>query len=83
MKFEIPDSVLKASNWSEKDFLIELACLLYEKTDFSWNEATKLTGLSREEFLRELGKRKIAFKYSAADLNEDMKNLGILNDSGQ
>lgn len=83
MKIEIPDSILAANNWTEKDFLIELACILYEKTDFSWNAATKLTGLTREEFLRELGKRKISFKYSIPDLEEDMKNLSRLNDSGK
>ncbi len=83
MKIELPDSILSANNWSEKDFLIELACMLYEKTDFSWNTGTRMTGLTREEFLRELGKRKIPFKYSSADLDEDMKNLNMLNDSGK
>ena len=83
MKIEISDDVLAANNWSEKDLLIELACMLYERTDFSWNAGTRMTGLSREDFLRELGKRKIAFKYTIADLEQDMKNLSTLNDSGQ
>lgn len=83
MKIEIPDSVLSANNWNEKDFLIELACMLYEKTEFSWNAGVRMTGLTRDEFLRELGKRKISFKYSVADLEEDIKNLNLLNDSGK
>lgn len=83
MKIEIPDNFLATTKWSESDFIVELACMLYEKTDFSWNDGASMTGLSREDFLKELGKRKIPFKYTIADLEEDMKNLSILNDSGK
>ena len=83
MKIEIPDSILAANNWSEKDFLIELACMLYEKTDMQWAAGAKFCGLTNFEFMQELGKRKIAIKYTVQDLEDDMKSLSMLNDSGQ
>lgn len=84
MKIEIPDSILTANNWSEKDLLIEMAVFLYVKADYSWANAARFANLSRQEFQKELWKRKISLKYDVNDFEEDLINSKyLLNDSGQ
>jgi len=84
MKIEIPDSALNAGNISEQELLIEIAIVLYTKADYSWANAARFAGLSRDSFRHELWKRKIALKYDTSDFDEDVNNAKfLLNDSGE
>jgi predicted HTH domain antitoxin len=75
MKIEIPDSLLKQGNISQRDLLCELVTILYSKTELSWSAAAQLLNISRDQFLQELGKRKIPVKYSIDDLQADLQNF--------
>ena len=77
MKIEIPDTILKQGNLSPKELLTELATLLYSKTDLSWSAAARLAGISRDEFLQELGNRHIPVKYSIEDLKSDLQSFQL------
>ncbi len=75
MKIEIPDQIVTEQDTNK--FLIELACLLYNKGKVSTVKCTRIAGLSRDEFHHELWLRKIPRQYDIEDFEEDMK---VVND---
>ena len=78
MALVIPDTFLKSSNLSEKNFRIELACWMYQKEFFSLGQGAEFCSLSQMDFMKELGKRDIRWNYTPEDLHEDLKNLESL-----
>lgn len=50
----------------------ELAIALYQKGVISLGKARKLAGMSKWEFIEELGKRKIERHYTGRELEEDL-----------
>jgi len=56
----------------EKVLKLELATSLYQRGVISFGKARKLAGLSKWEFLEELGKRKIKRHYTEKELEEDL-----------
>ncbi|MEO1449277.1 MAG: UPF0175 family protein [Bacteroidota bacterium] len=77
MALTIPDHSLEKAKHSAEEFLIELACYLYEEQRLSLGQARNLAQLDQISFQKELGKREICIHYSEADLETDLKNLGI------
>ena len=70
----IPDDVLASMKLPEKErFLnVELAIALYQRGILSMGKARKLAGMSKWEFIEELGKRKIERHYTIKELDEDI-----------
>ena len=56
----------------EKVLKLELATALYRRGIISFGKARKLAGVSKWEFLEELGKRKIERHYTEKELEEDL-----------
>jgi predicted HTH domain antitoxin len=56
----------------EKVLKLELALALYQRGILAMGPARRLAGISKREFLEELGKRKIERHYTMAELEEDV-----------
>ena len=71
---DIPDDVLASMKLPEKERLlkVELAIALYQRGILSMGKARKLAGMSKWEFIEELGKRKIERHYTIRELEEDI-----------
>jgi predicted HTH domain antitoxin len=72
----IPEDVLTSIKIQEKDvekvLKQELAIALYQRGIISLGKARKLAGMSKWEFMEELGKRKIERHYKEKELEEDL-----------
>ena len=72
----IPEDVLISIKIPEKDreqeLKRELATALYQRSVISLGKARKLAGMSKWEFIEELGKRKIERHYTERELEEDL-----------
>ncbi|MEL7006469.1 MAG: UPF0175 family protein [Bacteroidota bacterium] len=77
MAIIITKDTLADINLSEEEFLVDIACYLYDKKRLSMGRARKLASLKLIEFQKELAKREIDIHYSEDDLQVDLENLGI------
>ncbi|MDQ3683741.1 MAG: UPF0175 family protein [Bacteroidota bacterium] len=59
----IEDLYIKASGYSEQEFKLEIAVMLFEKERLSLRKAAALAGLHWLDFMKELDSRKIALHY--------------------
>lgn len=77
---DIPDDILTAlpglPEGRSAFLLLELACSLYAKEVISLGQGGAMTGLSRFDFGRELGRRGIARQYDMHDLEMDFAYAG-------
>lgn len=76
LKLEIPDDILTSLKIPKKDLekelKLELALALYQKGSLPLGKARELAGMTKREFIEELGKRKIPRHYSEDELNADL-----------
>lgn len=56
----------------ERVLKLELALTLYQRGILAMGPARRLAGISKREFLEELGKRKIERHYTMEELEEDL-----------
>jgi predicted HTH domain antitoxin len=77
LQLHIPDSVAQAirlpAKRIEDDLLVELAVALYAQEALSFGKARELSGMSKYEFGRLLGKRQIERHYGPEDLDDDLR----------
>lgn len=72
LELKLPDSV----QMSEFDLKMTLAAKLYEDGTLSGGQAADLVGISKREFLEQLGKYGVSiFGYTAEELRDDLKRL--------
>lgn len=81
MKISIPDEVLIGAKMSPNELLIDFATYMYEKKLLSIGQASSVAALDLISFQKELSKRNIYIHYEVSDLEKDLKNLNVLNDS--
>ena len=62
---------------TEREFMIDFACFLYERQRLSMGRARNLSGLDQISFQKELAKRNIYLHYTEEDFETDLKNLGL------
>lgn len=77
MQISIPDSALEQAGLSKQALLIEIATYLYQREVLSMGQAYKLAGLDLISFQKELAKRSISIHYNVAELEQDLKTLGL------
>jgi len=77
MALVITDQELEGIQLTASELLVELACYLYKTKRLSLGKAKKLANLGQIEFQQELSKRDIDIHFTKADLDQDLKNLGI------
>lgn len=76
MHLTIPDDVLQQAGLTERNALTEFACRLFDAGKLTLPTASKLAGLSRDEFQGELHARNIAvFRPSVQDFRDDMEAI--------
>jgi predicted HTH domain antitoxin len=75
---QIPGNVIEQSGLSEKEFLIELACWLYQREMLSLGQSADFAGLHRLDMQQELAKRKIELHISPQDVESDYGTLKSL-----
>lgn len=77
MAIIITDDILSKAQLSESEFLIDIACYMYDKKRMSMGKARVLTGLNLIDFQKKLSAREIDIYYTEEDLKKSLKNLGI------
>lgn len=76
MPVTIPDSLVKQSGRTEREFLIEIACRLFEAEFLDQPDAAKLAELSRVEFELACRERGIAVvRITEEMLDSDLRNI--------
>jgi predicted HTH domain antitoxin len=72
----IPSDVLNSMKIprcdQERVLKLELALALYQRGILAMGPARRLAGISKREFLEEMGKRRIVRHYTAEELEEDV-----------
>ncbi len=75
MHIEIPDELLKKTHLSEKDLMIEIALIFYQRNTFTLGQASAFAGVHQMEFQKILSERKINIHYDSESFREDMNVL--------
>lgn len=75
MSLIISDEIVKASQLSEKDLMLEIIIMLFEKEKISLAKASHLANMSQLQFQHLIGSRGICIHYSVEEFREDMKSL--------
>lgn len=78
MSLVISDDIIKASGLSEKELVLELIILLFQRKKISIGKASQLAQIPLLEFQNELASRNIPIHYDEKDLEIDLQNLGII-----
>ena len=77
LRIDIPEDVVSSlklpKNEIDRILKLDLAIALYERGAISLGKARKLAGLSKWEFIQELGKRRIERHYTEKELKEDIE----------
>ena len=76
MSLTISDDVLKQARMTEREFMVEMACHLFDTDKLGFHAAARMAGLDRLHFENELRHRRIAiYRPTPEDLEEDLENL--------
>ncbi|TAE53278.1 MAG: UPF0175 family protein [Nostocales cyanobacterium] len=78
MSLVISEDIVQASGLSEKELVLELIILLFQRKKISIGKASQLAKMPLLEFQNELAMRNIHIHYDETDLDVDLKNLGII-----
>ena len=82
MPVVISDETLREAGLTEREAVVEFACHLFDAGKLALWPAAKVAGLSRSEFERELGQRKIAvYRPTVNELREDLEKCSTAWDS--
>ena len=74
----ISEEIVKASGLSEKELILELIILLFQRNKISIGKASQLAQIPLLQFQQELAARKISVHYDESDLEVDLRNLQII-----
>lgn len=75
MSLVISDEIVKASGLSERELLLEIVIILFQRDKISLGKASELMEMHRMEFQKLLANRGICIHYDVADFQEDLKTL--------
>ena len=75
MIIELSEDLLQKKDYSEKDFRIDIATVLYQKQIVTLARLARGCGLTRLAFQKELAKRNIPINFTIDDLNIDLQTL--------
>ena len=78
MSFIISEDIVQASGLSEKELVLELIILLFQRKKISISKASQLAKMPLLQFQNELAMRNINIHYDETDLEVDLKNWGII-----
>lgn len=75
MALTIPDEIIRVTRMTEADLLTEFAAFLYQSERLTLAQASRLAGMTRLDFQRQLSHRRIPVHYEVDDLAEDVRTL--------
>lgn len=78
MSLVISEDIVQDSGLSEKELVLELIILLFERKKISIVKASQLAKMPLLQFQNELALRNINIHYDETDLDVDLKNWGII-----
>lgn len=78
MSVVISDEMLRAAQFDEAEFRVELAIWLYQQQRLSLGQAIEWSGVDRLEFQRRLRERGIPIHYDESDLQRDVETIAKL-----
>ncbi|MBD1214424.1 MAG: UPF0175 family protein [Dolichospermum circinale Clear-D4] len=78
MSLVISEDIVQASGLSEKELVLELIILLFQRKKISISKASQLAKMPLLQFQNELAMRNINIHYDETDLEVDLKNWGII-----
>jgi predicted HTH domain antitoxin len=79
MVIDIPDEIITPTRYTERDILLDLLGLMYQRRMLTLARVARLAKLTRIEFQQALAARQIPLNYSIEDLDMDLKHLSELN----
>ena len=75
LTLEIPDDLTETSQFTESDWLREIAIALFQQERISLGRASKIAGLHVIEFQKLIASRGICIHYDVEDFQEDIEYL--------
>ena len=75
MTIEIPDEIVKREDYKIKDFMLDIAVMLYQNKRISLAKAASIVKLNRLEFQAVLADKGVYIHYTIEDLNKELENL--------
>ena len=75
MTIEIPDEIVKREDYKIKDFMLDIAVMLYQNKRISLAKAASMVKLNRLEFQAVLADKGVYIHYTIEDLNKELENL--------
>lgn len=78
MSLIIPENILRKTEITGSELLLEISVYLYDKGRLSFGQAKNLAQLNQLDFQKELSKRDVYIKYDSDDLSQDLNNLNDL-----
>ena len=78
MSLVISEDIVQASGLSEKELVLELIILLFERKKISIGKASQLAKMPLLQFQNELALRNINIHYDEADLEIDLEKYATI-----
>ncbi|MEH2115448.1 UPF0175 family protein [Nostoc sp.] len=75
MSLAVLDDIIEASGLPEREFLLEIVIILFQRDKISLGKASELIGMHRMQFQKLLADRGICVHYDVAEFQEDLKTL--------
>lgn len=75
MSLVISDEILKTSGFSEAEFMIEIAIMLFQQEKVSIGKASRIAGMNQIQFQQLLTDRGICIHYDVLEFEEDLQGL--------
>ena len=71
----LPDSLSQTENFSQSDWLREIAFALFQQEQVSLSRASKIAGIELMDFQKLLAERGISVHYDVEDFEQDVQRL--------
>ncbi|MBE9060194.1 UPF0175 family protein [cf. Phormidesmis sp. LEGE 11477] len=71
----LPDSLSQTENFSQSDWLREIAFALFQQERVSLSRASKIAGVELMDFQKLLAERGICVHYDVEDFEQDVQRL--------
>lgn len=75
MVLEIPNNFISMPAYSEQDFKVDVAVMLYQRKVLTLARAAHWVGMTRLQFQKALADRGVTINYSVADFEIDLTTI--------
>jgi predicted HTH domain antitoxin len=79
MVLDVPNDLIAIPAYSEQEFKIDVAVMLYQRQVLTLARAARWVGVSRLQFQKVLSAREIPINFSIADLETDLRTIQSMN----